>query len=260
MGQFCCSYLPGPIIRAFLSGAFLRAAVLLRPGCCCCASYQYPSFSLWRISVALIAYKQTPPPTPVPSFYVLPHILNPLRHMNMIIESRQGDLTHSSLIMMWILAACAGTYLVHEALSILTHVDHCAQYSSYLARELFSISRIVGVLRQHQPQKTIESTGPPRISPPLPQVLLRDVIRCCINSGQGNASSAISPSSPSILPRRRCGRCGWRRRGVRVVCLKMAVFASNWYPFCYYVIPPFPTTFWPTVRRNCGFDFRKCIE
>ncbi len=171
-------------------------------------------FSLWRISVSLITYKQTPPPAPVPSFYVFSHVLNPLRHMSMIIEPRQGDLTHSSLVMMWILAACAGTYLVHEALSILTRVDHCAQYSSYLARELFSISHIVGVLRRHQPQRTIMSTSPPRVSPPLSQVLLRDVIRGYTNSGRGNVSCAISPSSPSILPRRRCGQCGWRRRGV----------------------------------------------
>ena len=114
--------------------------------------------------------------------------------MKTMIESRQGDFTHSSSIMMWILAACAGTYSVRDAWHKLTRVDHCAQYSFFLARELFTISFIVGAVRRHPSQlwRITVSTRPPRVSPTLPQ----GVISGCVNACRGRIHPACHHPHP----------------------------------------------------------------
>ena len=135
------------------------------------------------------AYKQTPHPLSSPLFVLPPILRQPCCDMNPIIESRRGDLTHSehsSSDVIWILAACASTYSVHDVLHRLTRADHCVQYSFYLARELFSTSLIAGVLRRHPSQlrRTTVSTRPPPVSP----ALLWGVIRGCVNCTPRKAS------------------------------------------------------------------------
>lgn len=66
-------------------------------------------------------------PIPVPLFLcptTYSYVFTPLCGMNTIVESTQGDLTHSSTVMMFILAASAGTYSVHEVCPRMTDVDY----------------------------------------------------------------------------------------------------------------------------------------
>ena len=175
------------------------------PGCC---SLCVVPFSLWSRLVSLFVYNRRPTPvlsSPlIPSSPSPPPIHYPPRcGMNTIIESKQGNLTHSSTVMVWILAVCAGTY--HAPFTKrgngLTHIDHFAQYSFCLARGLFSISLIVGMLpvRWHPSQlrRITVSTRPPRVSPTLPW----DVINGCVSVCRGRFHTGMSPStspSPSV--------------------------------------------------------------
>ena len=89
--------------------------------------------------------------------------------MDAIIETTHGDLTHSSTVLMWILAASAGTYSVHGACPRLTRVGHWFSTLLIWRGDLFP-SRVSSVDRE---DSTLDYGGEFRPSVLLARLLSR---------------------------------------------------------------------------------------
>ena len=189
--------------------------------------------------------------------------------MNTILESRQSDLTHSSSIMMWILAASAGTYPVHEACPRLTDVGYWSS-PLFIWRGNFFPPRISSLGRCDINSRG-QSCPPGRLARLLTR--LRTSPEASLKCAEKTLHSACHHHHPRFRFRRlrRCDWCGWWRRGSlwvdapimwRADVLSFR-FVSNWvFLFCYHAIPPFSIAllakkFWMRVSKTHRINTNK---
>ncbi|KAH9990316.1 hypothetical protein BJV77DRAFT_627813 [Russula vinacea] len=176
-------------------------------------------------------------PIPVPLFLcptTYSYVFTPLCGMNTIVESTQGDLTHSSTVMMFILAASAVLF--------------------YLARELFP-SRISTVGRcdiNHRGQ----SCPPGRPARLLTRLGTSPEASLICAETRARHLSIAPPTSVSttawIVGAFRIGNAAptiWRADMLSFASFRIRILAFGF--FCCYAIPPcLITLFGPTVGRK----------